>query len=226
MPVDTGSVSHPAGGSYIGHWVGRFIWTECDPDPYHFFLMARRAFRLHGRPSSATLHVTADDRYALYINGQVLGQRPGAGRGLLESPTIATTSLRTSTTAAMLSPSSHITTAATTPVPATTAATGSSLSSSTPRPTGASRSSSPTTPGASSALGGGTAELDAAASGSTRSTTPTSIRRDGSSRASMIRHGTPLVCSRSKVPGPSAVGDIWSRGASLDSLQACPRRLP
>ena len=79
MPVDTGSVSHPAGGSYIGHWVGRFIWTECDPDPYHFFLMARRAFRLHGRPSSATLHVTADDRYALYINGQYLGRGPARG---------------------------------------------------------------------------------------------------------------------------------------------------
>ena len=44
--------------------------------PYHRYLYARRSFELDGAPASAKLHVTAADRYLLYVNGVYLGRGP------------------------------------------------------------------------------------------------------------------------------------------------------
>ena len=64
------------GQGFPGHWVARWIWTEGEVDPYHFFLMARRDLKLDGRPQEAVLKVTAADRYLLYVNGVYLGRGP------------------------------------------------------------------------------------------------------------------------------------------------------
>ena len=64
------------GRAYPGHWVGRFIWTHGEARPFHFFLMARRSIDLHGSAASARLHITAADRYLLYVNGKYLGRGP------------------------------------------------------------------------------------------------------------------------------------------------------
>ena len=64
------------GQGFPGHWVARWIWTEGEADPYHFFLMARRDLKLDGRPREAVLKVTAADRYLLYVNGVYLGRGP------------------------------------------------------------------------------------------------------------------------------------------------------
>jgi hypothetical protein len=62
--------------SYPGHWTGKWIWMKGDPKPYHFFLMARGDVSLDAVPAGARLHITAADRYILYVNGQYLGRGP------------------------------------------------------------------------------------------------------------------------------------------------------
>jgi len=64
------------GGAYPGHWVGRFIWTDDDPYAFHYFVMARCEVDLETAVESAVLHVTCNDRYVLYVNGQYLGRGP------------------------------------------------------------------------------------------------------------------------------------------------------
>lgn len=64
------------GGGYPGHWVGRFIWTDGDPYAFHYFLRARREFDLDLKASAAKLHITANDRYILYVNGKYVGRGP------------------------------------------------------------------------------------------------------------------------------------------------------
>ncbi len=68
-----------SGRGYPGHWAGRFIWTHGEAHPFHFFLMARRTVHLQGDPPSARLHITAADRYLLYVNGEYLGRGPARG---------------------------------------------------------------------------------------------------------------------------------------------------
>jgi alpha-L-rhamnosidase len=65
-----------SGQGYPGHWVGKFIWSRGEAHPFHFFLMARHRLNLEEEPSSATLHITAADRYLLYVNGTYLGRGP------------------------------------------------------------------------------------------------------------------------------------------------------
>jgi len=89
LPTDRGSVRAPGGGSAeaavlpkrasivpVRHWVGRFVWIDGDANPYHFYLFARRNFDLSQPPSSARLHITASDRYILFVNGAYLGRGP------------------------------------------------------------------------------------------------------------------------------------------------------
>ena len=64
------------GQGYPGHWVGRFIWAKGEAHPFHFFLMARGKVNPEGNPRSAKLHITASDRYMLYLNGEYLGRGP------------------------------------------------------------------------------------------------------------------------------------------------------
>ena len=55
---------------------GVWIWCQGEPKPYHFYLYARRCFTLAQQPSRARLHVTASDRYVLYVNGAYMGRGP------------------------------------------------------------------------------------------------------------------------------------------------------
>ena len=69
--------SNPAiAQGFPGHWVGRWIWNHGESHPFHYFVMARRDFDLQESPSTSTLHITAEDRYLLYLNGQYLGRGP------------------------------------------------------------------------------------------------------------------------------------------------------
>jgi hypothetical protein len=56
------------------HWRGRWIWTKEDVPKRNAFVGFRRRFEYEGGP--ATLHITADSRYVLYVNGTYLGQGP------------------------------------------------------------------------------------------------------------------------------------------------------
>ncbi len=60
-------------------WKAKWIWTEGEEKPRNFFLMFRKAFSLPRRARSARLHITADSRYVLYINGERIGQGPPRG---------------------------------------------------------------------------------------------------------------------------------------------------
>src|SRR5262245_13676193 len=53
----------------VRHWTGKFIWCKGEAKPYHFYLFARRTFDLSHVPTSARLHITASDRYVLFVNG-------------------------------------------------------------------------------------------------------------------------------------------------------------
>jgi alpha-L-rhamnosidase len=65
-----------SGQGYPGRWTGQWIWMKGDAYPVNFFLMARRGIDLKGIPSTARLHITAADRYLLYVNGRYLGRGP------------------------------------------------------------------------------------------------------------------------------------------------------
>lgn len=58
------------------HRIGKFIWASGEKSPYHFFMFARKNFQLENVPNSANLHITASERYMLYINGEYIGRGP------------------------------------------------------------------------------------------------------------------------------------------------------
>ena len=60
----------------VSHWPARWIWTDGDPKPRHCYLMARRSFGLDAAAAQAQLHISAADRYVLWINGRYLGRGP------------------------------------------------------------------------------------------------------------------------------------------------------
>src|SRR5262245_3524684 len=64
------------GRPYPAGWKAKWIWDAGDAKPYHYFLMARRDFTLSSQPTSATLAITAADRYLLYVNGNYCGRGP------------------------------------------------------------------------------------------------------------------------------------------------------
>ena len=70
------SSNQPPAITPVRHWTGQFIWCEGEAKPFHFYLYARRSFELDAQPNSARLHITASDRYALYVNGTYLGRGP------------------------------------------------------------------------------------------------------------------------------------------------------
>jgi len=57
-------------------WIAKWIWTEGEPSPRNFYLYFRKAFVLPPRTKSASLRITADSRYVLFLNGERLGQGP------------------------------------------------------------------------------------------------------------------------------------------------------
>ncbi len=53
-----------------------FIWYDAGGRGYNRYALFRRSFRLEGEPEGGTLHIFADTRYRLLVNGVVLGHGP------------------------------------------------------------------------------------------------------------------------------------------------------
>jgi len=53
-----------------------WIWDAGEAHPKNYFLMVRRSFLLPSPPDAAALHITASDRYVLYVNGDYVGRGP------------------------------------------------------------------------------------------------------------------------------------------------------
>src|SRR5688500_3773893 len=57
-------------------WIGpKLTMGESDEGVFHF----RRSFELADKPSSFLIHVTADNRYRLFVNGKGVGLGPARG---------------------------------------------------------------------------------------------------------------------------------------------------
>ena len=57
-------------------WQARWIWREGDPSPRNYFLYFRKKVNLSSVPEEASLSISADSRYVLYLNGEYIGQGP------------------------------------------------------------------------------------------------------------------------------------------------------
>ena len=57
-------------------WVAKWIWCDGEPVPQNFYLYCRKSFTLEGKAAEATIDVTADSRYKLFVNGKFLGRGP------------------------------------------------------------------------------------------------------------------------------------------------------
>lgn len=57
-------------------WQAKWIWNSGDPNPWDYYLCARKTFQAAAAPSEAWLHITADTRYVVWINGERIGQGP------------------------------------------------------------------------------------------------------------------------------------------------------
>ena len=53
-----------------------WIWCQGEAVPENFYLYCRKSVTFDERPAHATVHVTADSRYKLFINGQFVGRGP------------------------------------------------------------------------------------------------------------------------------------------------------
>ena len=54
----------------------RWTWPAGETRPQNAYVQFRRSFTLETVPESATVHVTADCRYRLSVNGTILGHGP------------------------------------------------------------------------------------------------------------------------------------------------------
>ncbi len=53
-----------------------WIWSDADPAERNVLVQFRRTLTLAARPAEARLHVSADTRYLLYVNGVRIGYGP------------------------------------------------------------------------------------------------------------------------------------------------------
>src|SRR5579859_1209826 len=56
--------------------VASWIWSADDPAGRNVIMQFRRLFALRAAPAQALLHISADTRYLLYVNGVRLGHGP------------------------------------------------------------------------------------------------------------------------------------------------------
>lgn len=57
-------------------WNGKWIWMEGESSAQNFWLCARKIFHLSEEVAEAKLHITADSRYIVWVNGLRLGRGP------------------------------------------------------------------------------------------------------------------------------------------------------
>ena len=60
---------------WSAHWISVAKTSPFDYGVYHF----RRTFDLPSPPSAFLIHVTADNRYKLYVNGELVSLGPAHG---------------------------------------------------------------------------------------------------------------------------------------------------
>ncbi|MCK4244860.1 MAG: family 78 glycoside hydrolase catalytic domain [Candidatus Omnitrophica bacterium] len=58
------------------NWKARWIWQKGESAPRNYFLYFRKGFNLLSLPKKASLSISADSRYILYLNGEYLGRGP------------------------------------------------------------------------------------------------------------------------------------------------------
>ncbi|RLF02913.1 MAG: alpha-L-rhamnosidase [Thermoprotei archaeon] len=57
-------------------WKAKWIWEKNTVAPRNYYLCFRKTFNLPKNAKQAFLHITADSRYVLYVNGIKIGQGP------------------------------------------------------------------------------------------------------------------------------------------------------
>jgi hypothetical protein len=57
-------------------WKARWIWAEGEPAPRNSYTYFRKNLELDSTPKEAKIHVTADSRYQLFVNGKFVGRGP------------------------------------------------------------------------------------------------------------------------------------------------------
>jgi len=57
-------------------WRGKWIWTDGDPAPRNSYTYFRNTFEVARPQREAQVHLTADSRYLLYVNGAFIGRGP------------------------------------------------------------------------------------------------------------------------------------------------------
>lgn len=58
------------------HWQARWIWLETPETPSNIYLEARKEIQIEGCVKAANIHISANQEYILYINGNRIGQGP------------------------------------------------------------------------------------------------------------------------------------------------------
>jgi len=57
-------------------WMAQWIWFDGDSAPSNFYLYCRKSFTIDSKVTAAPIHVTADSRYKLFVNGTFVGRGP------------------------------------------------------------------------------------------------------------------------------------------------------
>ena len=57
-------------------WKAKWVWIEGEESPGNFWLAARKVVDIRNSLKEAKLHISADSRYVLWLNGKRLGQGP------------------------------------------------------------------------------------------------------------------------------------------------------
>jgi alpha-L-rhamnosidase len=57
-------------------WTAKWIWTEGDAAPRNSYTYFRKILELETAPKEARVHLTADSRYQLFVNGAFVGRGP------------------------------------------------------------------------------------------------------------------------------------------------------